>query len=122
MKPTDLLWLFLPEDFFPLLIVGLATLSIVGLVRPGRVITMLLLVLMLPVISIVVEGILAQLPWYVGALILLALVTNVARLVIQVFVGREAAGHILGHAVLALFRGTFYIVTLPVRWVARWAR
>jgi len=115
MSPVDLIWLFLPQELLPLLVIGMALLSVVGLVRPRRVLGLVVLILLLPIISMAVEEILAQLPWYVGVLLLVGLTTNVIRLVLQVFLGKEAAGHILGRAVVATFKGLCYLALLPFR-------
>jgi len=115
MRPVDLIWLFLPEELLPLLIVGMALLSLVGLIKLWRVLGIVMLILLLPFISLAVEEILAQLPWYVGMLLLVGLTTNVIRLVLQVFLGKEAAGHILGRAVVAAFKGLCYFALLPFR-------
>lgn len=115
MKPLDLIWLLLPEETLPLLVVGLALLSLFGLVRPARATAIVVLLLLLPVISLLVEEILARLPWYVGVLLLVALLTNVIRLVLELFLGREAAGVVLGQAAIRGFKLGFFLVTLPVR-------
>lgn len=115
MRRLDLIWLFLPEELLPLLIVGLALLSIIGLIRPARVVAFAGLVVLLPVISLVVEEVVARLPWYVVILLLVALLTNAARLILEFFFGQEAAGHILGRTVIGVFKFACILISLPLR-------
>jgi len=122
VRPIDLAWIFLPQELLPLLVIVMAMLSIVGLVRPSRVYGVLLLIAVMPILSLIIEEVLAALPWYVGVLLLVGLTTNVVRLVLELFLGKEAAGHVLGHATIATFKGLFYLIGLPVRGVVALAR
>ena len=104
MRPIDLFWLLLPEKAFPLLIVGLGMATIVGIMRPRRAISILLMLALVPVVSILVEAIVSRLPWWVGVTLLVVLALNVIRVVLEILLGRVAAGHVLGAAVVGTFR------------------
>jgi hypothetical protein len=128
MRPVDLFWIFFPDELIPLLIVGLGMATIVGLIRPKRVLGILVLLLLTPGFSWAIENAIALLPWWVGVLIMVLLGLNVLRLVLELFVGKEAAGHIIGQAVTGTFRGLVRMVTTVIQAVAtlvsggfRWA-
>jgi len=115
MTLRDVAWLFLPDSAIPLLVVVLGVVTVLGFVRVRKAAGILLMLALLPFISRLVEDVLSQLPPYVGWLIMLFFAANVARVVLEVFFGREAAGHILGHAVIGVFRGVGWILFGVVR-------
>jgi hypothetical protein len=100
MRPSDLLWMLLPDDALPLVVAVLALVVIVGLVRPRRAVGILVMVAMLPVIGVLVDSVLAVLPWWATALLMVWLVSNAVKVVLELFFGREAAGEILGRMVV----------------------
>jgi hypothetical protein len=114
-----LLWMFLPDEFVILVIVGVALAMIVGLVRgrtaAGIIGGLILMLLAQPLIDALVDA----LPGWLLLLVLLWLVWWTFRALASLLLGREAAGHMTGilaaDVVRFIARTVFWIIALPFR-------
>ena len=117
--PMKLLWMFLPDEFVILIIVGVALAMMVGLVRgrtaAGIIGGLILMLLAQPFIDALVDA----LPGWLLLLVLLWLVWWILRAVAGLLLGREAAGHMTGilaaDVVRFMARAVFWITALPFR-------
>ena len=117
--PVKLLWMFLPDQFLILIIVGVALATIAGLARGrtalGIIGGLVLMLLAQPFVDALVDA----LPGWLLLLLMLWLAWWIVRAVVGLMLGREAAGHMTGilaaDVVRFVARAAFWVVALPFR-------
>lgn len=113
------LWLLLPDEAMPLVIVLLGLALIVGLIRPraafGVILTIILLLLTAPFLDLLFEA----LPWWVLLLLLVWVGLYLLRSLLEVFIGDRAAAEAVGSLAADVIRAGFRLLFLPFR-VLRW--
>lgn len=114
MSPGDLALFFLPESAYPFVIAVLALGIVVGFLPLGKGARLILLIALMPLMSSVTSRVLEVLPWYVAVGLLLFVGLSVVRGVLELFLGREAAGHVLAWCIIGLAKLTFRVVAVLV--------
>ncbi|ODT03810.1 MAG: hypothetical protein ABS52_07740 [Gemmatimonadetes bacterium SCN 70-22] len=115
MSVGELALFFLPQSAYPLAIVALALGVIVGFLPVSKAVRLMLLLAFLPILTTVMVQVLAMFPWYVAAGLFLFVLLSVVRGVLELFLGREAAGHVLGWMVVSCIRLAFRIAVGALR-------
>jgi hypothetical protein len=85
------LWWFVPDEAFPLILIVGALCVIVRFVRPARVVGWLLPFLLLPLLVHVLDVAFEMLPGWMVAAIIAAVLISIARGLIALVVGERAA-------------------------------
>lgn len=113
-----LLWMFLPDEFAILIIVGVALAMMVGLVRSrtaGVIGGLILMLLAQPLMDALID----TLPGWLLLLLVLGVVWWIFRAAASLVLGRQAAAHMTGilaaDMVRSIARGVFWILLLPFR-------
>jgi hypothetical protein len=114
----QLLWMFLPDEALPLILVGIGLLTMLGLLR-GRLGAVLVPVLLLPVIAPFAEALIAGLPPWAALAVLAIVGLTILRALAGVVVGRRAADHMTGILAADLVRVVLAACVLPFRVIAR---
>ncbi len=114
------LWLLLPDEVLPLIIVGVAFALMFGLLSlRGAVGLILALVVLPPVLAPFVEGVLGDLPPWVSVIILAVLALAILRGLAALVLGRAAAAEMVGHLAADLVKALVLLPLRGVRWVFR---
>lgn len=119
MRLADLLLLLMPESALPLVVMGLGVAVVVGVLPFGRAARLILLIACLPLLGAVIEALLASVPWYVILGVLCLMLLFILRGILELFLGREAAGHVLGAMVIASGSVGLVLVTGVIRVLGR---
>jgi hypothetical protein len=118
---SSILWVLLPDEALPLLLVGAAVAVMLGLLRPRALVGLLGLCLLLPVIGAGLEVLLGQLPAWVSLLVLVGLGLALLRGLAALLIGTRAADTMVGTLAADVVRLVVMAVFgLPIR-LARWA-
>lgn len=114
-----LLWGLLPDEAFPLLVLGIGLAVMLGLLtrRIWAVLVGLVIapILLAPFVSSVIDG----LPAWLLLVGLLVVAWLLLRGLLELVLGREAAGHVLGELVIRTVSGIFSVILLPFRLLLR---
>ncbi len=115
------LWFFLPDEALVLVIVLIGLGLMVGLLRgraAGRLLGGIVLLLLL---TPFIEMIVAELPWWIILLLLVAIGWAMLRAFVGFVLGAGAADEMIGtlaaDVVRAAFRWGFFLLTLPFRFL-----
>lgn len=113
------LWLFLPDEAMPLLIVAVGLALIVSLIRPraafGVILTIVLMLLAAPFVDLLFEA----LPWWLLLLLMLWAALYLFRTLLGLFIGDQATAEAVGSLAADVIRFGFRLLFLPFR-VLRW--
>jgi hypothetical protein len=90
------LWWFVPDEALPLILIGGAILVILGVLRPNRVIAIVLGLAFLPLLGPIVDGLFVVLPWWIIVPVLVIIAISMFRGIAALFIGNEAADHMVG--------------------------
>ncbi len=113
-----LLWWFLPEEAFPIIVVGIGLLVMVGVIRLRTAILVIFALLLLPpLIGPLVEALFAGLSPWVGLLALALFGLVILRSIVALFIGRAAADTMVGTLAADMVRLAFRLAFLPFRLV-----
>lgn len=107
---SDLVLFLLPESAYPLAVVAICAGAMVGFLPVSKAARLVLLLAFLPVMTTVLQQVMDILPWYSAPAVFLFVVLSVVRGILELFLGREAAGHVLGWTVIACVRTAFRLV------------
>jgi hypothetical protein len=114
---------FLPMEVLPLVLIIAAVGVIVGVVRPQAVGGILLLLIFLPIAGAFLDAVISQLPPWLVLLLVLGAILSVGRLLLTLLIGRRAAdgaiGHVVGEAIVGIFRAAIWVLLWPVRGLRR---
>ena len=104
-------------------IVVISLAVITGVLRPGRALRWILLGVLflcfLPFLQSLLSAVLKMLPWWLFFIVGLILLIRVFRLLSALFIGNEPADIMLGDLAAAAIRGTFRLLTWPLRLLFR---
>lgn len=112
----QILWWFIPDEWFPWILVSLAIGWLVGLVRMRTVLAVGALIWLWPYIEAWLGGLPIWVQYCLAGLIALSFLRDL----LAFFLGDRAADHAVGDFVGYLLRMTFWILTLPFRMIG-WA-
>jgi hypothetical protein len=117
-------WLLalLPDEYLPVVVVGLALAVMMGILSFRRVIAILGIVVLLLLFAPFIEALLEQLPWWVQVLFLVGIGLSILQVLASFLIGREAAASMAGTLAADAVRFAFRMVFLPFRavwWAAR---
>jgi hypothetical protein len=111
------LWILIPDEAIPVIVIIVGLLLILGLVRPRAAFGILGLLLLLPLLSPLIEALFEALPPWISFLVLAWVGLAILRGLATLFLGRGASDEMVGtlaaHLVIA-------VLLLPVR-ILRWA-
>lgn len=117
-----MLWMLLPDEALPLLIVGIGLALILGLVSRSAAFGLVGLMLLFALLGPIVEGVMGGMPPWISlvilAVVILVLLKGMARLVL----GGRAADHMVGILAADLVRLAVRLMMLPFRaiyWAVR---
>ncbi|MBI5606141.1 MAG: hypothetical protein HY879_22630 [Deltaproteobacteria bacterium] len=99
----SLLFAFLPESFFPLLMVFAGLALILGIISKRTALRFVGGLLLLLLLTPFIVPLFGALPWWIIILILIGLVWCLFRGVLSVLFGREATSHFVGQLMYAVF-------------------
>ncbi len=122
MTRTGALWLLLPEELLGLVLVAAVFAVMFGLMRGWTVLGIAALVVFLPVIALVAEHVLGQLPPWVALLVLLAVGVTMLRAVASLILGGRAADTMVGTLAADVVRLAVTCMFIPFRLAGRAAR
>ena len=108
MRPIDIALSVVPESAYPLVAIALVMGVIVGLLPLSKAVRLILLLACLPVLASAFQQLFALLPWYVVLSLLAYWCLFFARALLVVLLGKEAAGHVLGGAILSVSRTALF--------------
>jgi len=110
---SRLLW-FMPDELLVVVVILAAIGLIVG-VRRDRVGGLLASIVLLLLIGPFVEALFVSLPLWVSLVVLLLMGLALVRWFLEMTLGKEAAGHVLGTFVVKGIGGTLRLALLPLR-------
>jgi hypothetical protein len=116
------LWLFLPDEALPLLIIGAALALIVGIFRPRAALGLIVSVLLLLILAPFVQLLIAALPGWLLLVLLVWTGLLIFHAVIEFFIGERAAAETVGALTADVIRFGFRLLFLPFRvlaWIFR---
>lgn len=110
------LWMLLPDEVLPLIIVGVGLALILGLLSGRAALGLILaLVVLPPVLAPFVEGVLGDLPPWVSLVLLAFLGLAIIRGVVGLVLGQRAADTMVGSLAADLVRLVVRILFFPLR-------
>lgn len=117
------LWVLLPDELLPLVVVGVGLALMLGLVRTraafGLIAGILLVIILTPFISPALDWLPSWLLLLLGCWLALYLFRSFFALLIGPRATDEMVGEIAADVVRAVFRGAFWLAALPFR-IAAW--
>jgi len=119
MTATTLLFALIPDALLPLLVLGVGLATLLRLISLRSGLAILAGLLLARLAAPVIESLLATVPLWAAILILLGLAVGAVRVVLELLLGREATGHVIGSLVLAGFRLVSGMVLFPLRRLLR---
>ena len=116
----ELLSLFLPQEASVLVLVGIGFAVMFRLRRLAVGLTGLLAWMVLgSLFDPLIDAVFSMLPLWAVLPIGVLFVVWVVRTVLQTILGREGAGHVVGHLAIGFVRGLFRLSLLPLRLLVR---
>jgi hypothetical protein len=118
----NLLLVVLPARLLVLGLIALGLAVVVGLVSLARAARLVFGLVGMALLAPVIAEVIASLPWWVGLLVRFLTVTWMVRAVLTFVLGREAAGHVLGHFAIHAIRLAARMALAPARsvlWLIR---
>ncbi len=119
MGRTSGLWLLLPQEALPLLLIGGAFLIVFGIASLRAVLGAVIFFAVIPVFSPVIEALFGALPAWVALLFFLGMGFWCLQAIATTVIGRGAAEHMVGSLAADLVRFLLKAAFLPVRLVWR---
>ncbi len=116
------LWLWLPDEAMPLVIVGVGLALMLGLIRVRTALSVLGTVILLLLAGPFIEALIETLPGWMILLLVLFVVLALFRGVLSLLLGERAAAHTIGILAADMIRLCFGLLFLPFRilwWVFR---
>jgi hypothetical protein len=115
------LWLFLPDEFLVLVIALIGLAVMVGLVRLRTAGIFLGSIVLMLLLTPFIESFMSSLPWWLNFLIVAgigwAVVRGFFRLVLGAGAADEMVGTLAADVVRATFRGAFFLLFFPFRFI-----
>ena len=115
------LWLFLPDEAVVLVIALIGFGLVVGFLRLRSAGQLLGSIVLMLLVAPFVERFVSSLPAWLDVLLLLGIGWAVLRGLSRLVLGARAADHMVGtlaaDVVRWLFRGVFFVITLPFRFI-----
>ena len=118
---SGILWL-LPDEMLPLLLPVVAIGLIIGVATGRTVMTVIGLLIFLPVIGGIAEGILGAMPPWISLLILVIIGLSLLRGLAALFIGQRAADTMTGHLAADVVRIVVVCLFFPFRLVGWFLR
>jgi len=110
------LWLLVPDEALPLIVVGIGVALILGFITGrGALMLILALVLLPPLLGPFIEGVLGELPPWVSLLILAVLGLAILRGLVGLVLGQRAADTMVGSLAADLVRLVVKLLLFPFR-------
>ncbi len=111
----DLLWVFLPDQAFALVLVLAGVAFMLGFRRfaGGLVVTVLAIALLGPF----VESAFSQLPAWISLIVLLLFALAILRSLMAGVLGERATGHVIGELAISVIKGLLRLLLLPFRFL-----
>lgn len=119
MGRTSGLWLLLPQEALPLLLIVGAFLVMFRMVSRRRVLGAMICFVLLPLFSPIIEVLFDALPVWVSLLFLMGMVFWCFRAIATTVLGRGAAEHMMGSLAADIVRFLVKAACLPIRLVWR---
>lgn len=119
MGRTSGLWLFLPQEALPLLLIGGAFLVMFRIASLRSVLGTVICFAVLPVFSPVIEAVFGALPGWLALLFFVGMGFWCFQAIATTVMGRGAAEHMVGSLAADIVRSLVKIAFLPVRVVWR---
>jgi hypothetical protein len=116
------LWLLLPDEALPLVLVIAAFGVMFGLMRGRSFLGLVALIVFLPVLGLLLEQVLGALPPWVALLVLVAAGLSTVRALASLVLGARAADHMVGILAADVVRLALVGMFIPFRLLARAAR
>lgn len=115
-------WAMLPDELLLLVIVGIGLALMVGLLSRSAAFGLIGMLLLFALLGPFVEGIMGDMPPWVGLIILVVVILALLRGVASVVLGRRAADHMVGILAADCVRFAFRLLFLPFRAVGGFVR
>ena len=117
-----MLWALVPDEFYVLILCGIALLAMFGFLR-GKLATVIGGMVVLPVLlAPFAESLFAGLPVWVSFLALAVIGLIILRGLLELVIGKEAANHAVGDIAAHGIRGAFKLIFFPGRLLFGWLR
>ena len=113
---------FLPDEFFILIIAGLAFLVMFQIVSIGRALGIIFLLGIIIALTPIISSLMEVLPIWVLILILFCFIFAMIRFVSGALLGKGVSDHVIGSIVHDLFLIPFRIIRWFIQIIARRAR
>lgn len=114
------IWMLLPDEALPLLILGVGFTMILGLLRGRAALGILLMLLLAPVLAPFVEALMGVLPPWISLIVLAVVGLSILRGLAALAIGTRAADTMVGSLAADLVRLAMRMLIFPLR-VLRWA-
>lgn len=105
-----LAWLFIPDEWLVVIIVGIGLALIFGIVRAGTAFGLIGVILGMIILGPFIESLMDSLDLWVLLLLLVIGALYVLRVVLSLVLGREGAGSFMGHLAYDLLSLPFGIL------------
>lgn len=119
MGRTSGLWLLLPQEALPLLLIGGAFLVMFRIASLRAVLSAVVFFALLPIFSPIIEALFGALPAWVSLLFLVGMGFWCFQAIATTVIGRGAAEHMVGSLAADIVRFLVKAAFLPVRLVWR---
>lgn len=114
-----LLWGLLPDELLPLLVLGIAFAVIFGFLKKQIWLTLLGLVIVPLLIAPFIESAFGGLPLWILISVLLLFGLFILSALLEMTLGKHAAGHVVGELAAKFITGFFSLLLLPARLLFR---
>lgn len=109
------LWLFLPDDAMPLLLVGVGLALLLGFIRPRQALGLVLGIVLVLLAGPLLDALFQALPLWLLILVLVWLGLYLFRSLLAIFIGERAAAEAVGSLAADVIRFGFRLLFLPAR-------
>jgi len=109
------LWLLLPEEALPLILIGGAFLIMLRIVSLRAVLGAVIFFALLPVFSPIIESLFSVLPAWVTLLFFVGIGFSCLQAIATTLIGRRAADHMVGSLAADVVRFVLKLAVLPLR-------
>lgn len=121
-----MMWMLLPDWAIPLVILGIALATVLGVLRGGAAFSLLGVVLLFallgPFVEGIVEGVAGTLPPWMSLALLVIVGLVLLRAAAALFLGRRASDHMVGILAADLVRLAVIALFFPFRLLGRLLR
>lgn len=120
-----MLWMFLPDEWLILAIVGIGLALILGLVNRSTAFRILGMILLFALLSPIIEGVMGEFPPWISLVILAVVVLYLLRGVANLLIGSRASDEMVGSLAADFVKLIGKSLLLPfyfIRWIVRRGR